>query len=184
MDLSADAPKLTGPNISLSQMVESDVNADYLRWVTDPSINQYLEVRFQEHSLESLKSFVQAVEQDPNTVMFKIQLAETGTHIGNIKLGPIDWNHRSADIGILIGDQAQQGKGFGTESVTLLRDYAFDVLKLNKLTAGAYENNIGSTKIFERARFEVEGIRKNQYMYEGKYVGLVLMGCYKELLND
>lgn len=184
MRLKEPTPTLRGSKVSLSQMAEGDVNADYLHWVTDPEINQYLEVRFQDHSLESLKSFVRGVEQDTDTVMLKIQLADKGVHIGNIKLGPIDWNHRSGDIGILIGDQTHHGKGFGTESVTLLRDYAFDVLKLNKLTAGAYENNIGSTKIFERAGFEVEGIRKNQCIYEGKYVGLVLMGCYKELLND
>jgi [ribosomal protein S5]-alanine N-acetyltransferase len=184
MKLTKPAPILKGSRVFLTHMPESDVTADYLRWVTDPEINQYLEVRFQDHSIESLREFVRGVEHDRSTVMFKIELPETGAHIGNIKLGPVDWNHRSADIDILIGEHAHHGKGYGTESVVLLRDYAFDVLKLNKLTAGAYENNVGSTKIFERAGFEVEGIRKNQYMFEGEYVGLVMMGCYKELLND
>jgi hypothetical protein len=38
--------------------------------------------------MESLKSFVQGVEQDPNTVMFNTQRAGTGMNIGIIKL---DW---------------------------------------------------------------------------------------------
>ena len=183
VELTFPIPTLRGTKVLLSQMLESDVTPSYLKWVTDPDVNKYLESRFQTHTIDSLRQYVRDLRQNPSSVLLKIKLVDTGMHVGNIKLGPIDWNHRFADIGILIGDEAHHGKGIGTESVTLLRDYAFNVLGLNKLNAGAYEKNVGSIKLFERAGFEVEGLRKNQYLSEGGYTGLVLMGCRKELLN-
>ena len=59
-------------------------------------------------------------------------------------------------------------------------DYAFKKLKLNKLTAGAYANNIGSVKAFKNVGFLIEGIRKRQYLYNKKYVDGVLLGCIKK----
>ena len=37
-------------------------------------------------------------------VIFAITDSKSGRHIGNVKLGPIQWVHRRASLGILIGD--------------------------------------------------------------------------------
>jgi len=184
LQLGRSIPILTGSKVSLSQMSENDVTPIYLKWITDPYINRYLEARFETHSVNSLRRYVNDLRKDLNSVLFKIELMTTGEHIGNIKLGPINWNHRFSDIGIVIGDKAHHRKGIGTESLTLVRDYAFNVLALNKLNAGAYESNKGSIKLFERGGFEIEGIRKYQYIFEGKHTGLTLMGCAREHPDD
>ena len=54
--------------------------------------------------------------------------------------------HRFADIGIIIGDDAYWGRGFASEAIKLVISYAFDRLKLHKLTAGCYATNAGATK--------------------------------------
>ena len=184
LQLGRPIPTLTGSKVSLSQMLENDVTSTYLEWITDPDINRYLEARFQTHSVNSLRRYVNDLHTDHNSVLFKIEMVTTGEHVGNIKLGPINWNHRFSDIGIVIGDKAHHRKGIGTESLTLVRDYAFNVLALNKLNAGAYESNKGSIKLFERGGFEIEGIRKYQYIFEGKHTGLTLMGCVREHSDD
>jgi len=46
---------------------------------------------------------------------------------------------------------------------------------LHKLTAGAYENNIGSIKAFQKVGFGEEGRKKNHYFYQGKYIDSVLL---------
>ena len=65
--------------------------------------------------------------------------------------------HKFAYIGLLIGDVNYWGKGFGTESIYCAANYAFDVIKLNKLTAGMYENNFGSYKSFLKMGFREVG---------------------------
>lgn len=184
VDITREIPTLRGSNVLLSPMMESDVTSSYLEWLSNPKINRFLETRFQDHTLDSLREFVRGFQDNPNSILFKIELVDSLQHVGNVKLGPIDWNHGFADTGILIGDESLHGRGIGTEVIVLIRDYAFHELSLRKLMASAYEENVGSIKLYQRAGFEIEGVRKRQYELDGDYTGLVLMGCRKEMLND
>lgn len=58
-----------------------------------------------------------------------------------------------------------------------MSQWAFDDLGLKKLTAGAYAENVGSIKAFERAGFEIEGRRLSQAeIAPGVRIDVVLMG--------
>ena len=124
--------------------------------------------------------FVRARAGDRNNVFLAIVAREGDRHIGNIKLGPIDWLHRTGDIGILIGERDCWGKGYAAEAIALLAEYAFGTLNLHKLTASCYEPNQGSTRAFTKAGFEIEGVRKQQFFCEGRYVDLVLLGRVRD----
>lgn len=172
-------PVLTGERIYLRQVKVSDVNGDYCRWMNDSSINRYLESRFTNHTVDSLKEFVERKSSDPDYAFYAIVLKDGGIHIGNIKLGPIDPHHKLADIGILIGRKDCWGKGYATEAIKLLSDYAFGVLGLHKITAGCYEPNKGSLKAFTKAGFLIEGVRKSHCLCDGAYVDDILLGMVR-----
>ena len=97
-------------------------------------------------------------------------------HIGNIKLGPIRCHHRSADISLFIGDKSCWGKGFGAESISLLRDWAFRELDLQKLNAGIYEGNVGSRRAFEKCGFQLESTFRQEVVSEGQRIDLWRLG--------
>lgn len=153
-----------------------DVNATYRRWMNSPDIVQFLESRFHQHSIESLREYVSARIMDRDNVFLAIVLKDGDRHIGNIKLGPINWIHRFADIGILIGEKDCWGKGYAAEAIKLLSGYAFDVLNLHKLTAGCYDLNQGSLKAFQKVGFEIEGVRRQQFYSGDRYVDHILLG--------
>ena len=171
---------IEGKNICLREIQISDAKKNYYNWMRDPEVNQYLESRFEKWSVRRLKNYVKEIKINRDNFFWAIILKETGGHIGNIKLGPVNRKHGFADLGIIIGEKPYWGKGFATEAITLVADYAFKKLKLNKLTAGAYANNIGSVKAFKNAGFLIEGIQKRQYLYNKKYVDGVLLGCIKK----
>jgi RimJ/RimL family protein N-acetyltransferase len=154
----------------------ADVNDRYYQWMNDPDVTRYLETRFYPNSLESLRQYVSEKLGDRNSVFLAIVLKEDDRHIGNIKLGPIDWVHRVADIGLLIGEKACWGKGYATEAIDALCGYAFNVLNLHKVTAGAYDRNVGSVRAFLRTGFQEEGVRKAHYHLDGLYVNGILLG--------
>ena len=56
-------------------------------------------------------------------------------------------------VRILLGDKNCWGKGYATETIEVLTEHAFGVLGLHKLTAGAYAENVGSIRAFEKAGF-------------------------------
>jgi len=171
---------LEDKHISLREIELSDVTKTYHKWMNDPEVTQYLESRFKTWSLKKLRSFVRKIKSSPDYIFLAIISKEKNKHIGNIKLGPINRNHNFADIGIIIGEKSFWGKGFATEAIRLVVDYAFNRLKLHKLTAGSYINNIASIKAFKKAGFLVEGIRKKHLFYNGSYVDGLLLGIVRK----
>ena len=158
----------------------ADVNEAYRSWMNDPVVMQYTESRFQTHSLEQIRQYVESVQADAGSRFFAIVEKESGKHIGNIKIGHIHPVHRHADVGIIIGDKASWGKGYATESLRLVAGYARESLKLHKLTAGIYANNIGSIQAFLKAGFVVEGRFSRHWFCDGEYVDGLQMGLLLE----
>jgi len=147
--------------------------------MNDPEITQYLESRYYPNSVESLQEYVKTRLGNQDKIFLAIVSKEDNKHIGNIKLGTINWNHRIGNIGIIIGEKDFWGQGFATEVIQLMAKYAFDTLNLHKITAGSYVSNEGAIKVFLEAGFEKEGVRAKHYFYNGKYVDFVLLGLIK-----
>ena len=175
MDISCE-----GRRLYLRRLKVSDVSKRYVDWINSENINQFLESRFVKHDIISLKNYIKKMTKQPNVIFLAIILKKNSKHIGNIKLGPIDYNHNIADIGIMIGDKSSWGKGYATESINLITNLAFKQLHLHKVTAGAYENNVGSIKAFLNANFIKEGTRHKHLKHKNEYVGQVLMGKINE----
>lgn len=168
---------INGGCILLRTLQPDDATLTYLGWLSDPEINAYLEVRFSPpNSVDALASFIAASNASLDTVLLGIFIQENQRHIGNIKLGPIDWNHLVADIGFLIGDKRQWGRGYASQAISLMGDYAFFHLGLAKLTAGCYSGNEGSRRALLKAGFLEEGRRMSQWFVSGSREDGILMG--------
>ena len=169
-------PFLEGGRIYLREVRSDDVNEKYYRWMNDPEVTQYLESRFAPNSVEILQEYVKNLQRNKDIFFLAIVLKENNKHIGNIKIGPINWFHRLADIGVLLGEKSCWGKGYASEAISLLAEYVFKNLNLHKLTAGCYKPNEGSLRAFQNAGFEAEGVRKKHCFLNGNYVDIILLG--------
>ena len=167
---------IRGERILLRELIQEDVTEIYAQWMNDTVVTQYLESRFADNSRENLKNYVKEKRADPNSVFFAIVLNDNLRHIGNIKLGPINWGHRRASVGIVIGETDCFGLGYATEAIGLIVNFAFGKIGLHKLTAGCYEPNLGAKKAFQNNGFSVEGIRKDQAICNGNYVAIFELG--------
>ena len=167
---------ITGKQIYLRDVRLSDVNKNYYRWMNDPEITKFTESRFFPTSKEALEEYVKEKQKDKDNIFLAIIFKENHQHIGNIKIGPINWIHRLADIGIIIGGKDYWGKGCATEAIRLISNYAFSTINLHKLTAGCYKGNAASGKAFEKAGFIKEGMRKAHLFYNGEYQDILQYG--------
>ena len=167
---------LKGERLYLREVRPSDVGDRYHAWMNDPEVTRYLESRLVPQSREQLQEYVRDRLADKENLFLAIVLHDRDRHIGNIKLGPINWFHRLSEIGILIGEKDCWGCGFAAEAIGLLTDYAFRGLGLHKVTAGCYGSNPNSARAFQKAGFAVEGIRPLHFFFEGSYTDLVLLG--------
>lgn len=166
---------LEGPTVYLRKMVLFDVNVNYHRWMHDETVTQYLEIRHGRRSFKDLREYVSGVIERKDDAFFAICMNDTGRHIGNIKLGPINKDHRFAHIGFLIGERELWGRGIATEAVEIVTRYAFETLKLHKVLAGCYANNEASLRVFKKNGYKKEGTQVSQWLYQGKYVDGILL---------
>jgi len=112
--------RLEGEDLLLRELdLKSDNLDEYLTWMRDKDSNPYIKGVDQNLSIEQLKDYVTAKNNDPMALLLGIFLKETGKHIGNLKFQPIDFNDNSAWIGILIGNRDYRGRGFAQASIKL-----------------------------------------------------------------
>lgn len=105
------------------------------------------------------------------------------THIGSIGFHHVDWKNRTGELGIVIGDKAWWGRGYGTDAVRALARWAFDELALNRLWLRVYEDNARARRSYEKAGFQVEGRLRQDRFHGGHYTDTVIMGLLRDELR-
>jgi len=161
--------------VMLRTLYPEDVTSRYVQWMNDPLVTRFVESRYQQHSLQSLKEYVQSQLESRSTLLLGI-FDMKGLHIGNIKLGPINPLHSLADIGVIVGDKGCWGKGIASDAILHLVRWAFSVAGLHKLTAGAYASNVASIRAFQKCGFLFEGLGVDHHWCEGKFVDSYRLG--------
>lgn len=169
-------PRLEGERIYLRTLTASDANAHYVAWLADHLVNRYLETRHSAQTQASIAAFIKAKNESKTERLFGIFLHDDDRHIGNIKLGPVRLHHLLADVSLFIGDRPSWSRGYGSEAVLLISQYALETLELNKLQAGMYAANSASVRAFEKVGWQIEARLPQHYLLEGKPSEIVLMG--------
>ena len=172
--------------IFLRVLQERDVTKKYVRWMNDYDIVKFTEQRFKRHTYSNIKNFVRKKNKSKNDFLFGIFLKQnsnkdkiyqmTEEHIGNIKLGRINFTNKTADVSYIIGEKKYWGKGIATLAVKEIIKIASQKYKLKKLQGGCWKINIGSRKVFERNKFIKEGVLKSHIIHGNKRYDNLIYG--------
>ena len=157
--------------------LKKDISKKYQNWMNDLEVHKYTEQKYTKHSLINIRKFVREKNKSKNEFLYGIFLKRNNLniHIGNIKLGPINFIHRIAEVSYFIGEKELWGKGYTTLAIKEIIKIA-KKMGLKKLKAGFYEMNIGSKKVLEKNNFKLEGKFKSEIVYKGKRYNLYCFG--------
>ncbi len=97
--------------------------------------------------------------------------------VGTTYLTDIDHRHRRAEFGVLIGEAAHRGRGYGTETARLVLDVAFTALGLHSVMLTAYEYNLAGRRAYEKAGFREFGRRRQSHWMGGRWWDEIYMEC-------
>ncbi len=86
--------------IYLKILSEENVSPDYHQWLNDYEITRFLESRWKYQTRDSVLDYIHYINKSENDVLFGMFLLNEKKHIGNIKIGSINWMHRNADVGL------------------------------------------------------------------------------------
>jgi RimJ/RimL family protein N-acetyltransferase len=159
---------LTGESVYLTNL--DPANADTARrWINDPEINRYLLTGQVPVSAADEAAWYQKAVADwsaGTAYQFEIHLIADDRYIGNCGLHKVDMRHRSAEIGILIGETSEQNHGFGSDAIMTLTRFGFDTLGLNRLEIRSQADNDRSMHLYERLGFKPVGrMREATYTF-------------------
>jgi RimJ/RimL family protein N-acetyltransferase len=113
----------------------------YQRWINDLGTMRTLGLAPLPMTSEKEQDWYDRQSKAEDDVPFTIYERETLLPIGNTGLHGVDHRDRSATFGILIGEPDCRGKGYGTETMHLMLDYAFTALGLHNVMLTVFEFN-------------------------------------------
>jgi len=162
-------------NFLLLRIITSrDVNKNYLNWMNDHDTIKFTEQRFNTNTNSSIKKYVN--EKFFSNLDFLFGIFYNNIHIGNIKIGPINYYHKTAEVSYFIGEKFFLRKGLASQALGLIIHFAFKKIGLKKIIAYCYENNLGSQKVLKKNRFKLEGVMKSQILFNRKRIKKLLFG--------
>jgi RimJ/RimL family protein N-acetyltransferase len=179
MRLPANSALVPSSRVYLRPLEREDLNARYLGWLNDPEVTAYMETGIFPNTAVELEKFYNEVTGTRDQVILAVADKKSGQHIGNVKLGPIHWIHRSAAFGIMIGDKKFWGKGIGLETTRLVVEYGFNRLNLRRIDLGVFADHEAAVRCYEKAGFKVEGRLRESLFKDGTYKDKVLMGLLR-----
>jgi RimJ/RimL family protein N-acetyltransferase len=150
-----------GKNIVLRTFSLLNITKNYLSWLNDKHLMQYSNQRFHKHTRTSSIKYLSSFLNSEN-LFFAIYYDEifVGTMTAYIKK-----EHKTADIGILVGKE-YQGIGIATDAWNTLMTYLLGA-GIRKITGGALKCNLGMIKVMTKCGMELDGIRCKQEIVNG-----------------
>lgn len=168
--------KMTGEKCYLSPINLDDAEK-YTKWLNDPEITQYLQIAVKTVTLHGEKEFLATLAKEHN---YAIVDKKTDQLIGSTGLINIDHINQTAELGIFIGDKNYHGKGYGTEAIKLLLDYAFNILNLYSIFLRVYAYNLRAIKVYEKIGFKKIGTWRKSLRRNRKTHDIILMDILPE----
>lgn len=149
------------------------LSKEYVNWLNDIEIYSYLETGGN-YTHEKLKEFL--TEQEKQKILFwAIHLKDSGKHIGNIKIDPLNKTQDSGEYGILMGDKTEWGKGYAKEASKVVINYCFEELGFSQITLGVIDKNINALKLYEKLGFKVDKVIVDFGVYQNQSCNAIRM---------
>jgi diamine N-acetyltransferase len=173
---------LIGKRVYLRPLEKEDLV--YLRrWANDPEIRR-LTGEVTPMSQAQADEFLAKVHNDRERVWFSIALRKDGRVIGEAGLLRMFPAWRTTDLSIIIGEKDAWGKGYGTEAILLLLDYAFGHLSFHRVAVGVVGFNAKALHFYEKVGFKKEGLQRDGYFYDHAFHDFVMLSILEDEFQE
>ena len=173
---------LIGKRVYLRALEKEDLIC-IQKWSNDPEIRK-LTGEVVSMSQADADKFLERVYSDNTREWFAIIVKENDRVIGETGLLRMFPAWRTTDISIIIGEKDAWEKGYGTEAILLLLDYAFRCLNFHRVAIGVVGFNKRAISFWKKIGFKKEGVQRDGYYYNHKYFDFVMMSILEDEFRE
>jgi RimJ/RimL family protein N-acetyltransferase len=130
---------------------------------------------------EGAEDYAQMVisQQGKSMFSFSICLAGSREPIGNVTLRGLDRENGSAELAIVIGVKALQGRGYGTDALNCVVDFGFGELRLERIYLHVFDYNPRAIRSYEKAGFQTDAILRRARFHRGDHHDVHVMSILR-----
>jgi RimJ/RimL family protein N-acetyltransferase len=170
---------IRGKIVTLRAIEESDLETIH-RWGNDPELWSLLGGWHFPTSMAQTRTWFAGVAGDPLNQRFAVEAPGAGL-VGTANLVDIDWKNNHAFHGMMLGDNAQRGRGLGVDVIMAVMRYAFDELHLQRLDGSMIAYNEASLAVYcGKCGWKEEGRQRDWYWRSGHYWDRIMVGVTRD----
>lgn len=165
-------PKMIGEKVFLSA-IDPSASHDYTKWVNDIEVSVGVGLAPKIISETSEREILERLRDSGEN--FAIIAKDTGKAIGNCGFPKLNLIDKAAEVGIFIGNKEYWNGGYGTEALSLLCDFAFNVLNIHNISLKVYAFNLQAIHCYQKIGFQEVGRIREAKMIAGQKYDEVIM---------
>ncbi len=175
---------MKGEKVSLSLIMKEDVPLIW-KWHNDREVRRFLPDSDTFTYLEDEYEWYDRIRKVKDKLrVFTVVENGKGNPVGTVGFNRIDLKNGHAEIGYFI-DKEYWGKGFATETVKLMTEYAFSHMNLRKVYATVNDGNAASARVLEKNGFSLVGrMKKHNYIPNIGFVDMLIYEKMKDSEED
>jgi RimJ/RimL family protein N-acetyltransferase len=112
---------------------------------------------------------------------FSIEDVGANKIIGHGEINKIDYRNKNARLcRILVADENDRNKGYGSQIISGLLQIGFNDLGLHRIDLGVFEFNKPAIKCYEKCGFKIEGLLRDSFVIGDEFYSVYNMSILKE----
>lgn len=160
-------PELAGERVVLVQLGVEHVEGVW-QALQDPEVLRFTGTHTK-FTRERVEDWTAKLLGRDDRADWAILRASDRAYVGDASLGDLDADNRSMSFRIALGGAAEFGRGYGTEALRLLLDYAFDVVGVHRVTLEVFDFNTRAQRVYEKCGFVREGVQREALYWDGQW---------------
>jgi len=162
--------------LTLRPVTVTDITPAYIDALNDPEVVQWTGARHGRWDRARVVDYVTRCNVEGVSLLLGVFLKEPPKHIGNVRLFHFSRVDQHVELALMVFDKSEWSKGYATEAINGVAEYVFHDLGLHRIFADYYAVNTASARLFAKAGFTIEGVFKDHFRVNGRYVDSVRIG--------
>ncbi|HWQ04363.1 MAG TPA: GNAT family protein [Longilinea sp.] len=149
-------------------------------WTEDGEYQRQMDTDFARPSTPAEQAEMLTSRRSSNSVNFALRTLDGDRLIGFVAIHSIEWNNQCGTLSMGIGEAEFRGKGYGSEALNLILNYAFNELNLYRVGLDVIGTNERAIRAYQKAGFREEGCLRASVFRDGQRQDRILMSVLRD----
>ena len=176
-------PVLAGKNVVLRPFEKRDCETMYeilnepdLKKLTGSvSSDEEAYAMTQPEEKEKIQQWYLTRNEQDKRLDLAIVSKESNQAIGEVVFNEYEEDTANVNFRMLLSE-ASCNKGIGTEALNMFIQYGMEELKLHKISLEVFSFNPRAERVYQKAGFKLEGIKREAFIYNQEYIDIKIYG--------